>query len=760
MTGTDDPAERAESSHERSESNDARTEPNDGRSESQHEQSDATPSITRRSLLRTGAAASALAVGVEPTSATDDVVVCECESMGEFLVFDDQFAVINNDWSASDAEQCVRLYDDGRYGWHWERDGEGSGPNYPEVSVGCRPWGDPTTTAEAFPVQRGDVEEFAVATDWTVTVTSGDEWNLALEWWLTEDEPADGLDVSDSMTHEVMVVMEWGSGHDHGAPIEAGAFTDAYGNEYDYWEHYEDHGDESWSFHIFRIAANDCPDDADLTAVMDYLDEHVEDDWEPIHDDLWVNGVEMGNEYWSYTAGETTVATHDVTVDGTTIHSGEGVDFECSFDVDDPADCDPSCDDSTSDDTSDDGDVVLAVDAGGDGYEVSDGTQYEADAYYEGGDTYSTEDPIADTDDDQLYQTERWGDPLAYDLPVEDGTYDVELQFAELYWESSGERVFDVTVEGEAVRTDFDIYDAVGDHTAVTVTATDVEASDGLSIECHASVDNAKLSAVRVLEVSDTDDGGDDGSGDDDDSLAEPSNLTVTDTSTDAVDLDWDAVDGADWYEVSVDGSHQHDTTATETTVDGLAADTSYEFGVTAVTDDGSKSETATETASTDAEADEDEDDTESTDGGLVVHDFDGDPPWPDENDLGEWCGAGSFENGGGDGDVVDEALRLEYDGGGWLQTYVERDVSEYDTLRIRIRGDDGGEEDQFSLELGDAGAVLSELTDEEITTSYGTVVVDLADNDLPTDLGDVYLDFWGGEYAAGAVEIDQLWFE
>jgi hypothetical protein len=124
---------------------------------------------------------------------------------------------------------------------------------------------------------------------------------------------------------------------------------------------------------------------------------------------------------------------------------------------------------------------------------------------------------IANTEDDPLYQTERYGDPLAYSVPVSDGTYEVTLKFAEIYHTSEtsgagdddgggdgevGDRVFDVTIEGEEVLTDYDIYADVGGLTATDKTFT-VEVTDGtLNIEMPASADFAKISAFKIVEAS------------------------------------------------------------------------------------------------------------------------------------------------------------------------------------------------------------------------------------------------------------------
>jgi hypothetical protein len=170
------------------------------------------------------------------------------------------------------------------------------------------------------------------------------------------------------------------------------------------------------------------------------------------------------------------------------------------------------------------GDVVFAVNAGGSEYTATDGTVYAADTNFESGDTYSTSNwastppEIGNTEDDPLYRTERYGDPVNYSVPVDDGTYQVTLEFAEIFQgaapqdsvDSSGptdgtnenDRLFNATLEGQRVLTNYDIYADVGALNATNETVT-VEVTDGtLDIDFAATYDNAKISAIKVTDVT------------------------------------------------------------------------------------------------------------------------------------------------------------------------------------------------------------------------------------------------------------------
>jgi hypothetical protein len=171
------------------------------------------------------------------------------------------------------------------------------------------------------------------------------------------------------------------------------------------------------------------------------------------------------------------------------------------------------------------GQLVAAINAGGGEYTATDGTTYQADTYFDGGQTtvagqagIPSDLDIANTEDDALYQTERYGDPFGYDVPVpESGTYEVTLQFAEIYQgvssndapDSTGptdgtnenDRLFGASIEGQQVLSEYDLFAEVGPATATEKTYT-VEVTDGtLNVDFSATNDNAKVSAITVAKV-------------------------------------------------------------------------------------------------------------------------------------------------------------------------------------------------------------------------------------------------------------------
>jgi hypothetical protein len=140
---------------------------------------------------------------------------------------------------------------------------------------------------------------------------------------------------------------------------------------------------------------------------------------------------------------------------------------------------------------------MFAVNAGGSQYGGADGTVYEADTWFSGGNTYTTTAAIAGTTDDRLYQSERYGN-FSYAIPVDNGDYLVTLKFAEIYWLQVGQRVFNVSVEGKVVVSNLDLVAKVGPKAAYDVTLP-VTVTDGvLTIGFQSVVNNAKVNAIMV----------------------------------------------------------------------------------------------------------------------------------------------------------------------------------------------------------------------------------------------------------------------
>lgn len=141
--------------------------------------------------------------------------------------------------------------------------------------------------------------------------------------------------------------------------------------------------------------------------------------------------------------------------------------------------------------------MVYAVNAGGSATTL-DGDAYSADRFATGGLTLTTTDPIAGVSEDTVYQSERYG-TYRYEVPVTNSTYSVKLHFVEMYQETSGARMFNVTVEGEPAVQNLDLFDIAGHDTAYEVIVPQVMVADGsLTIELTAEIDNATISGFAI----------------------------------------------------------------------------------------------------------------------------------------------------------------------------------------------------------------------------------------------------------------------
>lgn len=106
--------------------------------------------------------------------------------------------------------------------------------------------------------------------------------------------------------------------------------------------------------------------------------------------------------------------------------------------------------------------------------------------------------PIAGTDDDTLYQSQRWG-MFSYDLPLANGKYDLTLNLNEQYWTAANQRKFSVDVEGVNLVKDLDLIATTGANRAVDLRFANIIVNDGyLNIRFYASVNEGTVSGIVV----------------------------------------------------------------------------------------------------------------------------------------------------------------------------------------------------------------------------------------------------------------------
>lgn|GEM_PF-1663960 len=137
---------------------------------------------------------------------------------------------------------------------------------------------------------------------------------------------------------------------------------------------------------------------------------------------------------------------------------------------------------------------------------------FSADADFSGGAVYWTTQPVntsgvSDPAPQSVYQTERWtSDTLTYTVPklVPGQTYTVRLHFAEIFFQTVGQRSFNVAINGKPVLTDFDIVAAAGgaDKAVVESFTATADANGKVTILFTNVRGGAKVNGIELLPSS------------------------------------------------------------------------------------------------------------------------------------------------------------------------------------------------------------------------------------------------------------------
>lgn len=154
------------------------------------------------------------------------------------------------------------------------------------------------------------------------------------------------------------------------------------------------------------------------------------------------------------------------------------------------------------------GQTVARVNCGG----GSSGS-FSADTGYSGGSTWSTGDTITTSGVTNaapmaVYQSQRYGN-FSYNIGglTPNASYTVRLHFAESYFGSgmpggggTGSREFNVTINGQAALTNFDVYANAGANKALVETFTTTASSAGvISLQFTSVVQNAEVNGIEVI---------------------------------------------------------------------------------------------------------------------------------------------------------------------------------------------------------------------------------------------------------------------
>ena len=158
--------------------------------------------------------------------------------------------------------------------------------------------------------------------------------------------------------------------------------------------------------------------------------------------------------------------------------------------------------------------VVFRMNLGGGAYTDTQGKNWSPDQQYLPGSfgwvphnsskLEATSNPIANTVEDPLFQVMRQKiDAVRFDVP--NGDYQVRLLFAEIlgFLDTPGERIFDVSIEGNLVLDDLDVFVSSGGLYSAMERTFPVTVTDGrLDVDLSQEVYSAFVSAVEVLSTS------------------------------------------------------------------------------------------------------------------------------------------------------------------------------------------------------------------------------------------------------------------
>ncbi|PYX63599.1 MAG: hypothetical protein DMG78_31490 [Acidobacteria bacterium] len=138
-------------------------------------------------------------------------------------------------------------------------------------------------------------------------------------------------------------------------------------------------------------------------------------------------------------------------------------------------------------------------------YTDNNGNAWLADQFVNGGTAYTNSSTLSGSSPaPQVYHSERYGQSkssFAYNIPVSNGSYTVNLDFAESYVTGPGQRIFGVSINGTQVLTNFDIFAAAGGMNIPVAKTFSVAVTNGtLNINfLPGSIENPKVNGIEVV---------------------------------------------------------------------------------------------------------------------------------------------------------------------------------------------------------------------------------------------------------------------
>lgn len=140
------------------------------------------------------------------------------------------------------------------------------------------------------------------------------------------------------------------------------------------------------------------------------------------------------------------------------------------------------------------------------GYVAKSGERYGSDMYFEGGSAAGINPPdtapanriAVRANDPALFDSARDGD-FVYRIPLPAGKYRVTLSFEEPAATAAGQRLFDVTINGHSLLSNFDVYQAAGGRLIGIERSVDATAENRtIELGFHGRRGKALISAISI----------------------------------------------------------------------------------------------------------------------------------------------------------------------------------------------------------------------------------------------------------------------
>jgi len=148
----------------------------------------------------------------------------------------------------------------------------------------------------------------------------------------------------------------------------------------------------------------------------------------------------------------------------------------------------------------------IDINCGGAALTATNGTSWSADSYFSGGDLVYAGDSISNTSDLGLYRSARTGlyGDFSYAIPVANGNYTLNLLFAELQYWNVGDRVFNVTVNGAPLLTNFDILTQAASRSALVKSFPISVTTGSIQIAVQGVVRRGILNGIQIVPAGGT----------------------------------------------------------------------------------------------------------------------------------------------------------------------------------------------------------------------------------------------------------------